>query len=281
MAPRSSAGPRARVLRSAAMTRTTELLSDGPLHADQIQPGSRYELSDGHPLLCMPTGGRGSRANLVGASALETDPAVDSAGVDTGFSPQPKMLRAPDVAVGNVPNTPGWVQGVPPLAVEYADTGQDEDDLQGRIHDLLTRGTRFVWVVRLVGPRRVEVYEPGGKMRLVAPGQELTAPGVLQNPVPIEALYDREAAHEATLRNLLQRRGFASVEAVKEAGKLEGKLDGQLDEARSALRRLLARRGLAITAEQEARIGACADLARLHGWHDEAVVAGSAEEALR
>ena len=277
MAPRSSAGPRARVLRSAAMIRTTELLSDGLFHADQIQPGSRYELSDGHPLLCMPTGGRGSRANLVGASALETDPAVDSAGVDTGFSPQPKMLRAPDVAVGNVPNTPGWVQGVPPLAVEYADTGQDEDDLQGRIHDLLTRGTRFVWVVRLVGPRRVEVYEPGGKMRLVAPGQELTAPGVLQNPVPIEALYDREAAHEATLRNLLQRRGFASVEAVKEAGKLEGKLD----EARSALRRLLARRGLAITAEQEARIGACADLARLHGWHDEAVVAGSAEEALR
>jgi hypothetical protein len=267
------------------MTRATKLLSDGPFHADQIQAGSRYELSDGHPLLCMPTGGRGSRANLVGASALETDPAVDSAGVDTGFSPQPKMLRAPDVAVGNIPNEPGWVKGVPPLAVEYADTGQDEGELRDRIDDLLTRGTRFVWVVRLVGPRRVEVHEPGGKMRLVTPGQELTAPGVLQNPVPIEALYDRDAAHEATLRNLLQRRGFASLEAVKEAGKLEGKLEGELEgklgEARSALRRLLARRGLAITAEQEARIGACADLAVLHGWHDEAVVAASAEEALR
>jgi tRNA A-37 threonylcarbamoyl transferase component Bud32 len=277
--------PPERVLRCAPMTRATKLLSDGPFHADQIQAGSRYELSDGHPLLCMPTGGRGSRANLVGASALETDPAVDSAGVDTGFSPQPKMLRAPDVAVGNIPNEPGWVKGVPPLAVEYADTGQDEGELRDRIDDLLTRGTRFVWVVRLVGPRRVEVHEPGGKMRLVTPGQELTAPGVLQNPVPIEALYDRDAAHEATLRNLLQRRGFASLEAVKEAGKLEGKLEGELEgklgEARSALRRLLARRGLAITAEQEARIGACADLAVLHGWHDEAVVAASAEEALR
>jgi hypothetical protein len=233
----------------------------------------------------MPTGGRGGRANLVGGAALETDPAVDSAGVDTGFSPQPKMLRAPDVAVGNVPDAPGWVQGVPPLAVEYADTGQDEEDLQDRIADLLSRGTRFVWVVRLVGPRRVEVHEPGAKVRLVTSGQVLTAPGVLQNPVPIEALYDREAAHEATLRNLLQRRGFASLEAVKDAGMLEGMRqgmqEGKLEEARSSLRRLLARRGLPASAEQEARIAACADLDTLHRWHDEAAVAGSAEEALR
>jgi hypothetical protein len=255
------------------MSRTTELLADGPLHADQIAPGSRYELSDGHPILCMPTGGRGSRSNLVGASALETDPAVESAGVDTGFSPQPKMLRAPDIAVGNVPDEPGWVRGVPPLAVEYADTGQDEAELQARIGDLLSRGTRFVWVVRLVGPRRVEVYEPGGKMRMAAQGQQLTAPGVLQNPVPVEALYDRDAAHEATLRNLLQRRGFASLEAVKEAGKLE--------EARAALRRLLSRRGLTTTAEQDASIERCADLSTLHRWHDDAAVAASADQALR
>jgi hypothetical protein len=274
------------------MSHEAKLLSGGPLHADQIRPGSRYELSDGHPVLCMPTGGRGGRANLVGGAALETDPAVDSAGVDTGFSPQPKMLRAPDVAVGNVPDAPGWVQGVPPLAVEYADTGQDEEELQDRISDLLSRGTRFVWVVRLVGPRRVEIHEavhdggsagsadsadsapmpPARKVRLATAGQVLTAPGVLQNPVPIEALYDREAAHEATLRNLLQRRGFADLQAVKDAGKLE--------EARSALRRLLARRGLPTSTEQEARIDACTDLEALHRWHDEAAVAASAAEAL-
>ena len=100
-------------------------------------PATATSFSKGHPILCMPTGGRGSRSNLVGASALETDPAVESAGVDPGFAPNAKTLRAPDVAVGNVPDAPGWVKGVPPLAVEYSDTGQDEDELQARIHDLL------------------------------------------------------------------------------------------------------------------------------------------------
>jgi hypothetical protein len=255
------------------MTRPEKLLSGGPLRADQIAPGSRYELSDGHPILCMPTGGRGSRSNLLGASVLETDPAVESAGIDTGFSPEAKMLRAPDIAVGNVPDAPGWVHGVPPLAVEYADTGQNEEDLQDRIHDLLTRGTRFVWVVRLVGPRRVEVHEPGGKLRIVPHDGTLTAPGVLQNPVLVEALYDKEAAHDATLRNLLQRRGFGSLDAVKEAG--------ELAEARRGLRRILARRGLAASAEQEARIEGCADIEVLRRWLEEAAVAASAEEAMR
>ncbi|MFO0626449.1 MAG: hypothetical protein U0325_12620 [Polyangiales bacterium] len=42
-------------------------------------------------------------------------------------------------------------------------------------------------------------------MRVVAAGEELDAPGVLQNRVPVVALFDRDAALVA-LRNLLQRR---------------------------------------------------------------------------
>lgn len=255
------------------MSRATKLSEGGPFRADQIAPGSRYELSDGHAILCMPTGGRGSRGNLVGASVLETDPAVESAGVDTGFSPTPKTLRAPDVAVGNVPDAPGWTRVAPPLAVEYADSGQDEEDLQARIRDLLAHGTRYVWVVRLVGVRRVEIYEPGAAVRTVLPGNDLVAPGILQNPVRVEALYEREAAHEATLKNLLQRRGFASLEAVRE--------EGELAATRDMLRRILTRRGLAITPDQEARIAACADLPTLQRWSDAAIVAPSADEALR
>ncbi len=255
------------------MPRATRPSESGPFRADHVPPGSRYELSNGHSILCMPTGGRGSRSHLVGGAVLETDPAVESAGVDTGVSPNAKILRAPDVAVGNVPDTPGWMRAAPPLAVEYADTAQDENDLQDRIRDLLANGTRFVWVVRLVGPRRVEVYEPGGAMRVALPGAELTAPGVLQNPVRVEALYDRAAAHEATLRNLLQRQGYESLEAVKQ--------DGEIAATRRMLRRLLERRGLATTPEQAARIEACADLETLQRWHDEAAVASSADEALR
>ena len=102
----------------------------GPFTADQIRQGDPYELSNGHPIRCMGTGGRGSDASAVGAAVLKSDPDVEEAGVDTGYSPKPGILRAPDVAVGNVPKQPGWVEGVPPLAVEYADTGQDEADLK-------------------------------------------------------------------------------------------------------------------------------------------------------
>lgn len=113
----------------------------GPFRADQIRPGDPYELSDGHPIECMPGGGRNSRANLVGGLALGTDPDVEFAGFDTGFSPEPGMLRAPDLAIGNVPDTPGWVAGVPPLALKYADTGQEEAVLTQKIADLLGAGT--------------------------------------------------------------------------------------------------------------------------------------------
>jgi hypothetical protein len=153
-------------------------------------------------------------------------------------------MRAPDIAVGNVPDEPGWVRGMPPLAVEYADVGQDEADLQAKIRTLLDAGTRFVWVVRLTGVRRVEVYQPGVPYVLAYPGQHLEAPGILSNPVPMEALYDPDAAHEAVLRNLLQRRGYADLEAVRKEGEL------------AMVLRLLERRIGAIAATEQQRIRA-------------------------
>ncbi|WP_434043526.1 MULTISPECIES: hypothetical protein [Sorangium] len=101
-----------------------------PLTADQIRPGDPHELSEGELVECLPTGERGGRGNLVGGSVLDTDPAVESAGVDVGVSVRPDMLRAPDISVGNVQDKPGWASAAPPLAVEYADTGQDEGELQ-------------------------------------------------------------------------------------------------------------------------------------------------------
>jgi len=110
--------------------------------------------------------------------------------------------------------------------VEYADTGQDEAELRAKIEDLLRGGTKYLWVVRLAGPHRVEVYEQGKPMRVASPGEELRAPGVLRNPVKVEALYDREAAMAATLRNLLQRAGYNSLDDVLAQGKAEGKAEG-------------------------------------------------------
>jgi len=55
---------------------------------------------------------------------------------------------------------------------------------------------------------------------------------------------------------------------------------GRIAEARGALSRVLARRGLTLSPEQEARIAACEDLAALERWLDQAVTAASADEAL-
>ncbi len=243
--------------------------SRGPFRADQIRPGDPYELSNGHAIHCMGTGGRGSRANLLGGSVLDSDPAVEEAGVDTGYSPSTDTLRAPDVAVGNVPDAPGWVEGAPPLAVEYADTGQDEKELATKISELFAAGTRLVWVVRLVGPRRVEVHAPGKETRLMHPGDELEAPGTLRNPAPVEPLYDRRAAHEVTLRNLLQRQGYRDLEEVRG----EGRQEGREESLRAAVRDVLKARGLAVDEAMHAALDACHDLKTLQLWLTRAATA--------
>ncbi|HEY3354415.1 MAG TPA: Uma2 family endonuclease [Polyangia bacterium] len=260
----------------------------GPFRADQLREGDRYELTHGHPIYCEPSGGRGAGTNGVGFEVLDTDPDVDSAGVDAGFAPAPDTLRAPDVAVGNVPDAPGWIKGAPLLAVEYADTGQDEGTLQQKIRDLLEAGTRQVWVARLTGARRVEVYEAAREPRVAVAGEELTAPGILRNPVPVDALFDRTLAHELTLRNLLQRRGYESLEQLRAEGEVRGRAEGEVrgraeGEVRGraeALLAIFAARGLPVTAAERARVLGCTDLDRLARWIGRAVTAPSVAAAL-
>ncbi len=198
--------------------------TQGPFLPAQLQIGGDYELSHGHPVYCAPTGGDGSGPNLRGGFVLDTDPLAANAGVDLGMQLGEYTMRAPDIAVGAFDEKRGWVRGALPLAVEYAAAGQDEAVLQGRVEDLLAHGVRYVWVVRLVGPRRVEVHERGAAVRTALPGQTLAAPGVLQNAVPVEALYDRDAAHEAALHNLLQRKGYDSLDDVRAEVRAEGAL---------------------------------------------------------
>jgi Uma2 family endonuclease len=255
------------------MTNARSATSHGPFRADQIRPGDRYELSQGHAVWCAPTGGRGARASLVGSAVLGSDPAVESAGLDAGFSPSPDTLRAPDVAVGNVSDQPGWIPGAPLLAVEYADVGQDEQELADKIRELLAAGTRFVWVVRLVGPRRVEVYTAEQPMQLVHPGEELQAPGVLQNPVPVEALYEPQAGLDATLRNLLQRQGYENLDAVR--------AEAEVLALRENLLEIFLVRGLAVDEEVRAAVARCQDPAALRRWHRAALTASTAAAVLQ
>ena len=241
--------------------------------ADQIQVGEPYEVSGGQVIECMPTGGRGASSSQLGASVVGWDPAVRQTGVDAGFAPGPSVLRAPDIAVGNVADVSGWVPGVPELAIEYADIGQHEGQLQRKIDDLLEAGTQIIWLARLSGPRRVEIYERGQTVRLAVPGDLLHAPGILKNPVPVDALFDRDEAERVTLANLLQRQGYDDLEAVR--------AEARVQTTRAALRRVLLGRGLAPGDAEDARIASCADLPTLERWLDAAVVAPNTDVALR
>ncbi len=266
----------------------------GPFRAAQLREGDRYELADGHPLYCAPAGRDHAAPHLTGAAVIDSDPDVAWAGVDAGFSPDPATLHAPDIAVTAPPTDPetgGWIPGAPPLAVEYAGRGQDEAELRAKIAKLLAAGARFVWVVRLRGPRRVEVHEAGQPVRRLGVGDVLEAPGILRNPVPVEALYDRAAGHRATLRNLLQREGYDSLDAVRAEGVLEGRAEGVLEgraegvlegerAARIAdLRRLLARRFGSVPAWALERLAAGTP-AQLESWLDGILDAPSLEALL-
>ncbi|XXU63325.1 Uma2 family endonuclease [Sorangium sp. So ce1097] len=265
----------------------------GPFRVEHVRSGDPYELSNGHPVYCAPTGGRGSGPHHLGSSVVGWDPAVREAGVDTGYALDGGTLRAPDVAVGNVPDKPGWVKGVPELAIEYADVGQDEDKLQEKIADLLAAGTKVLWVVRLSGPRRVEVHEPRRRMRVVLPGQLLSAPGILKNAIRVEALYERSEAEKTLLTNLLQRQGYEDLEAVLAAGREQGREQGRdegreqgrdegiLEGKRDALKRVLDRRGLRLTRTAAAKIASCKSERDLDGWLDRALVASTTAEVFK
>ncbi len=245
------------------------LQAPGPFRVEHLPDGSSYELSEGHPIQCLPTGGNGTGPNGRGFMVLDSDPTAPPAGVDAGIALSNNTLRAPDVAVGIGPERRGWSTTVPPLAVEYAADGQDNADLLKKIDEFLTAGTRWVWVVRLTGPRRVEVHERGMPVRVVPQGENLEAPGLLKNAVPVEALFDRGAAQQATLRNLVQQQGYDSFEDAlrknREAGRDEGLKKGRdegLELGLLPLQRQFARRlGRALTEEERATLLARFDTA--------------------
>ena len=78
-----------------------------------------------------------------------------------------------------------------------------------------------------------------------------------------------------------QREALREVEKRVEEGRRDALREGRLSEARAALRSVLTRRGLARSAEDEAKIDACAKTATLRRWLDQAIDATSVAEALK
>ena len=132
-----------------------------------------------------------------------------------------------------------------------------------------------------MGKKHVEVFEPGQAVKRVDAGGLLHAPGVLANAVLAESLWDRSAAHDATLRNLLQRKGYASLDEVRgegrDEGRNEGRDEGRNEGLRAALFAVLAARGLVMDECRTAAVKATRDSALLARWVRRAAVAGAVE----
>ncbi|KYG00613.1 hypothetical protein BE21_57235 [Sorangium cellulosum] len=71
---------------------------------------------------------------------------------------------------------------------------------------------------------------------------------MLWNSVPVEALYDRSPAHEATLRNLLQRKGYDGLDAALDEGGRQG--------LRAAVRDLRELLGITLSPDRAASLDA-------------------------
>jgi len=108
----------------------------------------------------------------------------------------------------------------------------------------------------------------------------------------VEFLPMSTAVHEELLRFVLTKSEDPEVKArqkliakvyVDMTPEVKDELtaEGRVTEARSALRRVLSHRKLALSAEEQARIEACSDLATLERWFEKAMDASSAAEALR
>lgn len=135
-------------------------------------------------------------------------------------------------------------------------------------------------MVRLTGMLRVEVYEPGGVKRIVDADGVLTAPGILERPVPVRALIDREIAVETALHNILARKGYRDLDAVRAEGRDEGR-DEATAKAREVLLARFTARGWTLSPGLQARLTACRDITVLMRWAMQSVDAADVEAALR
>ncbi len=191
---------------------------EGPFTPEQLGDDDHYELSNGHPIYVAPSGVRHGVSQAIGVLSLATDPAAEEVGVEVGFVPEgTRTLRAPDISVGRMPIRPGWASGAPRLAVEYADRGNDNADLEVKVSELLEAGTELLWIVRLTGPQRVEVRRANEAPVVVPLGGMLEAPGILARPLPVEALFSLERANRVALENLLERYGDDALSSLRAA----------------------------------------------------------------
>jgi Uma2 family endonuclease len=142
------------------------------------EDGNHYELVRGE-LISMPTAGAehstvAARLEVLLGYHVLTHGLGETTIAEGGYllKRNPDTLRAPDVAfiskerlpVGGIP--PGYWTIAPDLAVEVVSPSERPDDIQSKIIDYLTAGTRMVWVI-YPRTRSVTVYRSLAEVRVL------------------------------------------------------------------------------------------------------------------
>lgn len=159
------------------------------LLAISARDDNRYELIHGRLNIMPPAGAEhGSYAMGLGARmsiyAVDKDLGVVFA-AETGFvlTTDPDHVRAPDAAFVSKSRlsqglTGKYFPGAPDLAVEVVSPNDTLSEVQAKIQDWLTHGTRLVWVVD-PKTRTITVYRPDGTANVLKAKDTLDGENVL------------------------------------------------------------------------------------------------------
>jgi Uma2 family endonuclease len=156
-----------------------------------LLPGDvRCELVEGELVEMSPAGGEhGDVAHRITRHLdrlVDRGVAAQVVAWETGFilNTDPDTVRAPDVALifsarlpdGRLPR--GYIEGAPDLAVEVVSPGDRAAEIDAKVREYLSAGTRLVWVV-YPETRCVHVFRADGTASVVREGGLLSGEDVL------------------------------------------------------------------------------------------------------
>ena len=189
------------------MSTTTQLMSAEELF---MMPDDdfRYDLVKGELRKMSPAGSEhGSIALRPGAALyqyVEENNLDEVFGAETGFklASNPDTVRAPDIAFvreERIPETgipQKFWDGAPDLAVEVVSPGDSFDEVEEKINDYLSAGTRAVWVI---SPKRrtVSIHRAGVKTMTLTENDTLDGQDVIPRfQYSVAKLFTRKRAQK-------------------------------------------------------------------------------------
>lgn len=163
---------------------------------------------------------------------------------------------------------------------------QSKAEMTRRAEDVIARGVRRLFGIFVKGigtgydavldesATEVKEWSPVQHGWVALARDAVLADACFARPLPVRAIVDAAAADDAVVR-ALRAKGNPVLDEVR----AEGLRDGRAEGLRDTIRRMLARRGLALDEARLARLEACQDPAVLDRWFDR-VLAGATPEEL-